>query len=425
MCVEKIQLGLFFILVLLLPSQLGWHFWPDWSVIQGVRVDYFSPTIHLTDIVVATIFFFEIIKKKKLNLKSVLQVKTWGVASFISLFVFLNIYLSVSPAVTVYKWVKFFEMGVLGWWIFKNKSLRGYSHILTPLLGATIMFTSILVVWQFVNQGSIGGWWYFFGERTFSPVTPGIANTFFAGQLVLRPYGTFPHPNVVAGFLALAVLVFHAAFMRKKCVKSKNSFVLSALWCLVFVIAQTAIFLSLSRSAIIAYLISLGTLLFFRFNRRKRLTPLVLLALICALTVGPRIFYVKYEWEPVVTRISFFAASWASFMNALVVGKGLGTSPLLGGLENISYALRYQPPHSIFLVILVETGLAGLIAFLVGIYKVLDKAVLNNKDSRPLFGAMFMFVFITGLTDHYWVTLQQGILSTIVLAGIAMSITRR
>ena len=43
---------LYLIFVFLLPTQLGKHFFPPYSYLNGVRVDYLSPTIYLTDILV-------------------------------------------------------------------------------------------------------------------------------------------------------------------------------------------------------------------------------------------------------------------------------------------------------------------------------------------------------------------------------------
>jgi hypothetical protein len=34
----------------LLPTQLGKHFFLDFSFINGIRIDYLAPTIHVTDI---------------------------------------------------------------------------------------------------------------------------------------------------------------------------------------------------------------------------------------------------------------------------------------------------------------------------------------------------------------------------------------
>src|SRR5579872_3631132 len=41
----------FYLLTLLfLPTQLGKHFWPDFTVVEGFRIDYLSPTLYFTDL---------------------------------------------------------------------------------------------------------------------------------------------------------------------------------------------------------------------------------------------------------------------------------------------------------------------------------------------------------------------------------------
>ncbi|KKS80681.1 MAG: hypothetical protein UV56_C0012G0001, partial [Candidatus Woesebacteria bacterium GW2011_GWC1_43_10b] len=51
----KLHLKIFRVLLFLLPLQIGKHFWPDWSLVFGIRVDYLSPVIYLTDILVLTL----------------------------------------------------------------------------------------------------------------------------------------------------------------------------------------------------------------------------------------------------------------------------------------------------------------------------------------------------------------------------------
>ena len=43
---------LFYLLLLLIPTQLGYHFWPDFAFVNGIRVDYLAPTIYLTDLLI-------------------------------------------------------------------------------------------------------------------------------------------------------------------------------------------------------------------------------------------------------------------------------------------------------------------------------------------------------------------------------------
>ena len=55
---------LFYLLLLLLPTQLGKHFWPTFSYVLGTRVDYLSPTLYLTDIIILFITLFYLPKAK-------------------------------------------------------------------------------------------------------------------------------------------------------------------------------------------------------------------------------------------------------------------------------------------------------------------------------------------------------------------------
>src|SRR5258708_5260679 len=81
-----------------------------------------------------------------------------------------------------------------------------------------IIGESILAIAQFFNQGSLNGVLYFLGERTFTATTSGIANASVSGELILRPYGTFPHPNVLAGYLLISLtllLLYAKSYLSK------------------------------------------------------------------------------------------------------------------------------------------------------------------------------------------------------------------
>ena len=55
---RKINLSaiFFYLLILFLPTQLGKHFWPNFSYVYGVRIDYLSPTLYFTDILIIGLF---------------------------------------------------------------------------------------------------------------------------------------------------------------------------------------------------------------------------------------------------------------------------------------------------------------------------------------------------------------------------------
>ena len=277
----------------MLPTQLGRHFWPEWAFVNGIRVDYFSPTIYVTDILIFLLVILNLFQDPAPGGRFRVKPGMTLIYCVTGLLVLLNIYFSISPAVSLYKWLKVAEFGFLVWWISHFKfQISNFKFLLIP-----IFYESVLAVWQWWQQGSIGGIWYWLGERTFNAATPGIAHG--------RPYGTFSHPNVLAGFLIVS------GFLIIKDIPRNYRIITVAIIGLVF-------FLTLSRGNLIN-----------GWNLRQQLNNIAVQ---------------QFSHHP------FF-------------GTGLGTSPLYP--RNITnYALVHQPIHNIYLLVLAETGILGVLGVL-------------------------------------------------------------
>jgi O-antigen ligase len=78
----------------------------------------------------------------------------------------------------------------------------------------------------------------------------------------------------------------------------------------------------------------------------------------------------------------------------------------------------FQPVHNIFLLILSETGILGLIFFMMLLLKFVAK---KNTD----YILLLLPVLITGLGDHYWLTLQQNQILFAIVVGIIFSYTTK
>ena len=74
-------------------------------------------------------------------------------------------------------------------------------------LSLALLFQTILAIGQLFLGHSLGGVLYYLGERTVSVGSPGIALATFMGSVVLRAYGTFGHPNVLAGYAVVTLLI--------------------------------------------------------------------------------------------------------------------------------------------------------------------------------------------------------------------------
>ncbi|MCL4397935.1 hypothetical protein M1403_02820 [Patescibacteria group bacterium] len=348
----KAQKILFALLIIFLPSQLGLHFWPAWSYINGVCVDYFSPTVYFTDLLVIALLPLSL-RAKRSNLH--LHKRDCFVALFLAMTIGVNIYFSTLPWLSFYKWLKIGEMAFLAWFVAKNKTFllsRLPIFLLVP-----VVYSCVLALWQFAKQGSVGGIWYWLGERSFNNSTPGIALASFNGQMFLRPYATFPHPNVLMGFLMVAGLLILTQFPH------------------------------ISR----------------------KITAVVLGLLLIVLVLLPSRGNLLTGWG---LRMQLNQIAIQQWLKSPLFGTGLGTSPLYP--RNIAnFSLLHQPIHNLYFLSLSETGLIGL-----GIFVILLLAALWKKENIrhkiPLLAIMGL-----GLFDHYFLTLQQGqLLFAIVLGTI-------
>ena len=362
---------------------------------------------------------------------------------------------SLSPAVTAYKWVKVAEFGFLGWWICRHGILFKPWRKLGAILAVPILYESILVVWQFLSQSSIGGIWYFLGERTFNAGMPGIANAYLNGALVLRPYGTFPHPNVLGGFLAVVLPLILALRLRSgqagqagqgRSVQSRflhNSRRINERGILgVLGLGYTALVLSMSRGAIVVGVATSLAVVAINLksqisNLKKTseisksvLVGLVILVAVAAIFIWPRFTSILVETEPITVRERLNELALEQWRQSPIIGVGLGTSPLYGlqatlrqvqgrpvySLSQTNYALRYQPTHNIYLLVLSETGLVGLGVFGLVIIYVLRKLV---RERNYVLLTPLVTILVLGMFDHYFLTVQQGQLLMTGISGLA------
>lgn len=410
----------FYLLILFLPTQFGKHFWPQSSFVQGLRLDYLSPTIYLTDIFIILIILFSV--KKIINyIKEQSKINIFIISLFF-LSIILGALTSKNPQAGAYGLLKILEYFILGAYtvlIFKDLNKK----IFIQLIGIGLVFESLLAFLQIINNGSLNGFLYFLGERYFNSQTPGIANASISGQLFLRPYATFSHPNVLAGYLIIAMLFV---------LKFKNNISRKFLYPIIL-IGSSALVLTMSRVAILFWIIYLFFLFCIslreKYKKRssnKKNTIAILLIAVLFLTIVnftksifiQRFLQTSFFEESVVQREYLIYQSEKMFIKNPVLGVGINN--YYNNLE-ISNAktLLIQPVHNIFLLTLSETGLVGLAYLLLIFYKGLKKIKLKaiNKSSIVL---IFSIIFL-GMFDHYFLTLQQGQIMILLIFSQAFS----
>ena len=415
----------FYLLILFLPTQFGKHFWPQFSFIQGFRLDYLSPTIYLTDILIILIIIFSkekiITFFKKQNKKNILLI----FLLFLSLFI--GVINSENPKAGLYGILKITEYLFLGIYIITSFENLSKKYILSILFFGVI-FESALSFLQVFKNGSLNGIFYFLGERFFNSQTPGIANASVNGQLFLRPYATFSHPNALAGYL-----IFAMAFITvyKKYVSSKIFF-------LTILIGSMTLLLTLSRIAIltwIIYLIFLFCVPFFKKyknnisnkNVATGISAVILLIFLMFAFFQNTLFVQRFIKTRIVEE-SFVQREYLINQSLNMFNKnpvfGVGVNNYYNNLEKSKEkTLFIQPVHNIFLLVLSETGLIGITYFPFIFYKALKSAFVNNKKINSF--VLTTLLIILGMFDHYFLTLQQGQIMFVLILCHAFSVKIR
>ncbi len=436
--INKIRHYLFLLLIFLLPTQLGKHFWPLWSLVNGVRVDYLSPTLYITDILIAILFILSFWRTQESGI--ITQSHNSKLKTTINLVIFLaafSIILVVNFSFpSLIKAIKIIEIIVFVYLIKIHLTKKTYPQFIF-VLSLSLLFQSGLAMAQFFNHGSLNGIFYWFGERNFSGSTLGVANASINGQLILRPYGTFSHPNVLAGFLLIGIILALSSlpriFLRDKLrsesqsLKQYNNYFL---W-FVVVISTFALFLTLSRVAILLWVVFLIIYLFkFPASRQgghiknSRLLMLISIIVVIFIFLQPRFLSIFGEdKESYKDRVAQSKIAVAMFRDHPLVGAGLNQYLVqLPKYMKINSFKEYQPVHNIFLLILSETGLAGIIVILSYCYIVIKKIFVNNVTVKQYNNLFLIIVILTlSLFDHYFYTLQQGNLMVGLIIGLCAS----
>ena len=362
----KTNYWLIIILILLSPSQLGFHFWPEWSLVNGIRIDYLSPTIYLTDLIFVGLLIMSAVKFRRALFPKLL------IAAFLG----LNLFSGKGNFSSIYWSLRYLQIPALAWIIYVNgKNFNLYNGI-KKYLTFPLLFTLILEIWQFIIKKSTG-WWWIFGERTFSLSTPNIAAIDLLGQKFLRPYATFSHPNALAGWLLLAVFILW---------KNKPARLM----------AIGGVLLTFSRNAVLAILI--GTISYSAFANRNFFKSLI--------------SFPEYSSDE---RLILNHASLKVFSEFPVFG--IGPGKLLSALPNYFPPgfWNIQPPHNVFLLILAETGIFGFTILLIGLLK-----IYPALKRAPEFLPGLIAVFSTSLLDHYWLTSQQNRIILGIYLGLCL-----
>ncbi len=295
--------------------------------------------------------------------------------------------------------------------IFKN--VREIFPKICSIVVLVSLFECSIALLQYMLQKHLSLNFLGEGDMEFRFVSPAGA--------IMRASGTFLHPNVFGGFLAVAIPMSYFLLVRTQ----KSSIKILLVAALFFQLL--ALTISFSRAALVAWFLS--TLLFAFLCKRPKVLWVSLGAFaLCLFLYYPAIHgrggvvnYNQNAHNADQGRMFFQDIALSMIQKNPIFG--VGYNNYLIHMQEFSSRelerLDYVPVHNIFLLAAAETGLVGLLFFLLFIYHLIKGAW---KKMRTLEGATLMCIFagllFIGCCDFYLLTTQHGQLLFFTIAGL-------
>jgi len=388
------------------PINWAFHFIFKWAYIKGLLIDYLIPSVHFLDIVIALLILYLIYRGVFLNNAWRQNKILISIAALLFFTFFSSSFLSLYPPSSIYllsRYTLYFIFLIL----YLGSTKKYFSNKMASILVLIpLYFESALGIVQYIKQSSIFGY-IFLGETTFNPSLPGILLDSLYGSVKVPPYGTFPHPNVLAFFLGFGVLLYLG---NKK-------------WSLkdIFAIAIPLIVLLLTQSLV--SIVGLITSLVWGFLAKRITSKRILFTTIfLAMTV---LVYFSFNLkllerinilsDSVERRVLLNNASIAMVKQKPLYGFGLNTFTVFLEDKIASVGLRQrfvQPVHNIYLLSASESGIISAIFLLALLFYLLFAFRLS----------IFAFIIFVSFFDHYLLTLPQG--NALFLLTVLLSASR-
>lgn len=399
---KKLENICLFWLLVMIPTQLGRHFWPEWSHVQGVRVDYLSPILYVTDILWLGLVV------SKLRVRKILNFQNLMIISLIA----VNVLVAENKGVVVYRWLRLGQ-----WWWFYRYCWQNRDEVkkyLKRIIPWWIASESLLGLAQIAKGESLNGLMWWLGERRFSFTTIGIAQISVFGKGLIRAYGTFSHPNSLAGFLMIAMALWTMYYKK----------INKIWWWIIIWLGLLGILISGSRTI---WLLTLGLMIlnFIRvFKGKIGITKVIgYLAVVMGLgilvvgmvSVNYRTsdFLGGWDSDSLNKRMNLNVIAIKMWRENFVTGVGAGNFiPRLPEYQSESQFYWLQPVHNIFLLGGVEIGMLGAVMMIW-----LFRDWWNRKGVKKKWW-LWGLIVISGMVDHYWITLPQNTWLLAIVMGI-------
>jgi len=386
-----------YLVVFLLPLQTRWMIRP--MEVAGFDYAYGTISLYALDIILLlalALFAWERKKELVAHPERISISGFWLILAGLELIVFISILVSADVPAAIYGYVNFlFGVGLL--WMIVYAAYSRAKLFIAFLAGAVLQ--AGVGVWQFLAQSDIACKWLGMARHQAGELGTSVVET-LAGGRWLRAYGTMDHPNILGGYLAVSILVaVYWLVKRSAKEQSRDRRRLDLYLGFLAVFLFIGLFFTFSRTAwagLLVGLVAFGAVALYLRHRRAQKRLLLMVA--AFLAVGALLF-ASYsnlvlsrlsqdtytEIKSATERMSAYQVAGGVIRDNLFLGTGVRNyGPVVEdslGREGKYY--MYQPVHNVFLLVMAEIGLAGLIFFVAVLQYVFTSLVNAGKTAKP------------------------------------------
>lgn len=424
-CTLQIERALIYLYAIVFPWQTIWIY--QTGMVNGVLSPYLTLGLYASEVIMWLLCIVVFFNFKSSVVSTTLDTRAkWKKLFLVLLFCASPLYVLMNA-----------------WWsIHFDVSIRHALFVIEGYMLLTAIVVSRISVQEWVRAFVVGaivpvvlGLFQWFTQTSFSSTLFGLTehiaansgSSIVASDTIgrwLRAYGSFPHPNIFGWYLVcvLACTCMYSWSIQKRYEKISLLIIHTA--------AAFALFATLSRSAISAYiLVVIGFLLYALKHKMKNILLLIACSILSGLVFGILYHDIVYtrtipisisETRSLSERQEGIEVAWELHRLKPVFGFGGGMfvrawheyEPILSGFI-------YQPAHIVLFVALVEYGCVGVILLSVSFGLFVWLGIRRSGMMRTLFwvSGVLPFVFIS-FFDHYFVTLYPGIILFFAYLGL-------
>lgn len=300
---------------------------------------------------------------------------------------------------------------------------------------------ALIALIQFTFQHSLGLRWI--GESIFSIDTLGVAKVVSDGLTLVRGYGTFPHANILAGFLVISTLL-NIYLLNKSSQEESSDFKpeLSKILLYIMLFINTfGLFISFSRGGILALAVAILFIL-SKLVLNKQYIPFRKVIVSCGTVFAiSTVFLFPFLSSRVTVsdqasheRTLYNSIGVELIINNPILGHGLGQSLLhMKQISDTSFGIRLnpweiQPIHNFWLISAADLGIGSIFVFLLLIIPifVLFKSLSEPKDFwRLTLTSTWVAILCLFVIDHYFYTIWSTEVLLWFFVGLTLSTVPR